>query len=122
MRQPPTSRITAIWNSKDSHETLHLYCCHRRYIYRFAVVFDTFPRSTVSEIWRSVSLLLSQVLMECLADGSFACDISTWFSDSEPYRDLFMTPSMQVSDLLAIAPTDDNIRFNAGDMALEKGT
>lgn len=87
----------------------------------FAVVFDTFPRSTVSELEKRELATFPKFSWERLADGSFTSDVSTWFSDSEPYRDLFMTLSMQVKDLIAIAPTDDNIRFHAGDMALEKG-
>lgn len=87
----------------------------------FAVVFDTFPRSTVSELEKRELATFPKFSWERLADGSFTSDVSTWLSDSEPYRDLFMTLSMQVKDLIAIAPTDDNIRFHAGDMALEKG-
>ena len=87
----------------------------------FAVVFDTFPRSTVSELEKRELATFPKFSWERLADGSFTSDVSTWFSDSEPYRDVFMTLSMQIKDLIAIAPSDDNVKFQAGDMELEKG-
>ena len=81
----------------------------------FAVVFDTFPRSTVSELEKRELATFPEFSWERLADGSFTSDISTWFSDSEPYRDVFMTLSMQVKDLIGIAPSDDNVTFHASD-------
>ena len=56
----------------------------------FAVVFDTFPRSTVSELEKRELATFPEFSWERLADGSFTSDVSTWFSDSEPFRDVFM--------------------------------
>ena len=86
----------------------------------FTVVFDTFPRSTVSELEKRELATFPEFSWERLADGSFTSDVSKWFSDSEPYRDVFMTLSMQIKDLIAIAPSEDNIKFQAGDMELEQ--
>ena len=81
----------------------------------FVVVFDTFPRSTVSELEKRELAKFPAFSWERLADGSLTSDISHWFSDSEPYRDVFMTLSMQIKDLIALAPTEDNIKFHASD-------
>ena len=81
----------------------------------FVVVFDTFPRSTVSELEKRELAEFPAFSWERLANGSFTSDISAWFSDSEPYRDVFMTLSMQIKDLIALAPTEDNVKFHASD-------
>ena len=81
----------------------------------FALVFDTFPRSTVSELEKRELATFPEFTWERLADGSFTSEVSTWFSDSEPYRDVFMTMSMQIKDLIGIAPSDDNVTFHASD-------
>ena len=52
----------------------------------FALVFDTFPRSTVSELEKRELATFPEFTWERLADGSFTSDVSTWFSDSEHYR------------------------------------
>ena len=81
----------------------------------FVVVFDTFPRSTVSELEKRELARFPAFSWERLADGSLTSDISAWFSDSEPYRDVFMTLSMQIKDLIALVPTEDNVKFHASD-------
>ena len=80
-----------------------------------AVVFDTFPRSTVSELEKRELATFPEFTWERLASGSFTSEVSTWFSDSEPYRDVFMTMSMQIKDLIGFAPSDDNVTFHASD-------
>lgn len=85
----------------------------------FVVVFDTFPRTTVSELEKRELAKFPEFSWERLADGSLTSDISHWFSDSEPYRDVFMTLSMQIKDLIALAPTEDNIKFHASDTPKE---
>lgn len=87
----------------------------------FALVFDTFPRSTVSELEKRELATFPEFSWERLADGSFTSDVSSWFSDSEPYRDVFMTLSMQIKDLIGIAPTDDNVTFHASDTPQSAG-
>lgn len=82
----------------------------------FVVVFDTFPRSTVSELEKRELAAFPEFSWSRLADGSFTSAVSAWFSDSEPYRDAFMTLNMQIKDLIAFAPSDEHIRFHASDM------
>ena len=87
----------------------------------FVLVFDTFPRSTVSELEKRELATFPEFSWQRLADGSFTSDVSSWFSDSEPYRDVFMTLSMQIKDLIGIAPTEDNVTFHASDTPQEDG-
>ena len=81
----------------------------------FVVVFNTFPRSTISELEKRELATFPEFSWERLANGSFTSEVSAWFSDSEPYRDVFMTLSMQIKDLIAFAPSDDNVKFHASD-------
>lgn len=78
-----------------------------------AVVFDTFPRTTVSQLEKRELASFPAFSWENVADGSFTSKVSSWFSDSEPFRDELMTLSMQIKDLIGIAPTEDNIKFHA---------
>ena len=79
----------------------------------FVIVFNVFPRSTVSELEKRELATFPDFSWERLADGSYTRDISTWFSDSEPFRDRFMMLSMYIKDLEGIAPDEDNITFHA---------
>lgn len=60
----------------------------------FAILFLFFPRSTFSELERRELKKAPEVSLEALKDGSYMSEISSWFSDSQPYRDEFMTVSM----------------------------
>ena len=66
----------------------------------FAVVFNTFPRSTFSELEKRELAVFPKFTPEKFFDGSFTSEVSSWFSDSEPFRDHFMWLSMQVKDLI----------------------
>lgn len=79
----------------------------------FVVVFDTFPRTKISQLEKRELATFPEFSWESLADGSFTSQVSSWFSDSEPFRDELMTLSMQIKDLIGIAPTEDNIKFHA---------
>ena len=61
----------------------------------FAVVFNTFPRSSYSELEKRELKRFPLLTPEKLFDGSFTSEVSSWFSDSEPFRDHFMALSMQ---------------------------
>lgn len=63
-----------------------------------AVVFLTFPRSKYSELEKRDLAKFPEYSPEKLRDNSFTKEISSWFSDSEPYRDELMTLSMKVND------------------------
>lgn len=77
----------------------------------FTLVFNTFPRPTFSELEKRELSKFPQFSAERLVDGTFTGQVSSWFSDSEPFRDRFMQLSMMVKDLEHIATGDDNIRF-----------
>ena len=76
-----------------------------------AVVFNTFPRPSFSELEKRDLARFPQFSPERLVDGSFTSQVSAWFSDSEPFRDRFMQLSMMVKDLEHIATGEDNVRF-----------
>lgn len=79
----------------------------------FAVVFDTLPRSTYSQLENRDLALFPKYSFESLKSGDFTNGISSWFSDTEPYRDVFMYMSMQVKDWLSLNVGKDNMKFHA---------
>lgn len=82
----------------------------------FAIVFDFFPRSTVSELEKRELATFPEFTAERLFDGSFTSDVSQWFSDSEPYRDDLMSLSMNVKDIIRLTvDEEDQITFIAAD-------
>jgi len=79
----------------------------------FTVVFLTFPRSTISELEKRELATFPQFSWQRLFDGSFTRDVSSWFSDSEPYRDHFLALSMAVKDReRLLLSADDNVTFH----------
>ena len=64
------------------------------------IVFDTFPRSTISELEKRELATFPQFSLEKLASGDFTREVSSWFSDSEPYRDHLMALSMHIKDII----------------------
>ena len=80
----------------------------------FTIVFDTFPRSTFSELEKRDLATLPEFSWQRLFDGSYTKAVSQWFSDSEPYRDHFMAMSMNVKDgQKLVVNSDDNVTFHA---------
>ena len=79
----------------------------------FAVVFNTFPRSTYSELEKRELAAFPAFTPEKLADGSFTNAVSSWFSDSEPFRDHFMSLSMHIKDLIRLQTGEEHITFHA---------
>ena len=77
------------------------------------VVFDSFPRTTVSQLEKRELATFPVFSWDSLTDGSFTGKVSSWFSDSEPFRDELMTLSMQIKHFIGIVPTEDNIKFHA---------
>ena len=78
-----------------------------------AVVFDFFPRSRYSELEKRELASFPTFTADSLMTGKYTTAINSWFSDTEPYRDIFMSVSMTQKDLLSIAPTDDAVTFHA---------
>ena len=79
------------------------------------IVFDTFPRSTVSELEKRSLAKFPEFTIDKLADGSFFKEVSSWFSDSEPYRDNLMALSMGVKDAIRVSFSDESISFHASE-------
>lgn len=77
------------------------------------IVFDTFPRTKVSMLEKRELATFPTFSVEKLKDGSFTKGISSWFSDSEPFRDKFMELSMAIKGWMALSPSDDNVTFHA---------
>ena len=87
----------------------------------FAIVFDTFPRSTYSSLEKRDLTAFPEFSMEKLTSGAFAKGVSSWFSDSEPYRDLFLAMSMQVKDWMRVSFSEEQITFHASADAVTEG-
>lgn len=66
------------------------------------VVFLFFPRPTFSEVERRELKTPPEFTFARLFDGSYTADVSAWFSDSEPFRDDFMTLSMTIKKGMAL--------------------
>lgn len=80
-----------------------------------AVVLTTFPRPTYSEVEKRELTKFPEWSLDRLLDGSFTKDVSSWFSDSEPYRELFMTFSMKIKDKERLVLSEDNVTFHAAE-------
>ena len=64
----------------------------------FAFVFLFMPRSTYSELEKRDLAEFPDIKMIKENPSRFTSEISQWFSDSEPYRDIFMTVSLKIRD------------------------
>ena len=86
-----------------------------------AVVFDYFPRSGYSELEKRALKRIPVFSVESLLSGQFTEEMSSWFSDSEPYRDHLMALSMHIKDLMRLEiGGEENITFHAGDDFMEQ--
>ncbi len=80
----------------------------------FAIVFDTFPRSEYSVLEKRELAHFPQLTAEKYWSGVYADSISSWFSDTEPFRDWIMELSMTEKDWLALkVGGDENVTFHA---------
>ena len=69
-----------------------------------AVVFCALPRSRYSELEKRELRRFPPYSGRDLREGVFTAEVSNWFSDSEPFRDAFMTASMQLKSWMAFKP------------------
>ncbi len=79
----------------------------------YALVFATFGRSTYSELEKRELRQFPDFSWTGLADGSYAAGISSWFSDTEPFRDVFMTQSMKIKRAFRLSVSDDDVVIHA---------
>ncbi len=82
-----------------------------------AIVFLFFPRSTFSELERRELKRAPEFSTEKLFSGKYTDELSSWFSDSQPFRDRFMSLSMSLKKLMAYNPgaTDEQFSFHQAD-------
>lgn len=78
-----------------------------------AVVFLAFPRSEYSELEKRDLATFPHPKGIAENPQKYTSDVSSWFSDTEPYRDHFMTLSMSVRDLMRMSflPEEEAITF-----------
>ena len=84
----------------------------------FCILFNLFPRSTVSELEGRELAKFPAFTWEKFWSGKYMSELSSWYSDSEPYRDRFMTLSMEVDKakkLNLFVEEEDAVTFIAGD-------
>ena len=82
----------------------------------FTVVFDFLPRSTYSPLEKRELATFPELSRQSLLSGVFTSKVSQWFSDTEPFRDCFMTLSMRVKQGLALSlGSADDIVFHSAE-------
>lgn len=79
----------------------------------FTVVFDTLPRSTVSKLEKRDLATFPEFTPSSLFSGEFTSQVSSWFSDTEPYRDVLMALSMNIDDWKGLNVGNENVKFHA---------
>ena len=77
--------------------------------------FNLLPRSVYSELEKRDLQHFPSFSLDSLLDGSFTAAVSSWYSDTEPYRDTLMYLSMQFRDLEGMRFGEQNIEYLAGD-------
>ncbi|MDE6632419.1 MAG: hypothetical protein K2K23_05410, partial [Muribaculaceae bacterium] len=87
------------------------------------VVFVGFPRSRYSELdKRDLAELPDFTDVETIKKdpAKFTSDVSTWFSDTEPYRDELMTMSMKIRDAMKadFRSEEETVSFRPADTAV----
>lgn len=86
------------------------------------VVFCFFPRSTYSPLEKRDLASFPEFSVEKLFSGEYTRAISSWFGDSEAYRDELMALSMHVQGLKGIVVEgEDNVVFHAANDAPQLG-
>jgi hypothetical protein len=71
-------------------------------------VFLFFPRTKYSELEKRELATFPDFSTKELANNEYTKQVSTWFSDSEPYRDDLMSLSMEVRDKLRLTVSGDD--------------
>lgn len=84
-----------------------------------AVVFCFLPRTTYSELERRELTEFPEFSVDSLFSGAYARGISAWFSDTEPFREEFLTLNMALEKRLAYHPNlglsdEETISYIAG--------
>lgn len=87
-----------------------------------AILFIFFPRPSFSEVERRELSVFPEFTMEALKSGTFTRDVSTWFSDTEPFRDRFLSTAMTLKSYMALKTGGDgDIAFHATGASIDDG-
>lgn len=81
-----------------------------------SIVFNFFSRPTFSELESRELSKRPEFSLHALFSGKYTQELSSWYSDSEPYRDLFMTLSMEFDNAKRLnIKNEEEVAFIAGD-------
>lgn len=84
----------------------------------YALIFDCLPRSRYSEMEKRELRSFPSFSWQELFSGRYTSDISQWFSDTEPFRDGFMSQSMHFRQWQAFHFVgEEKVSFHASDDA-----
>lgn len=81
------------------------------------MVFWIFPRSTYSALERRELLAPPAFTLSALMSGEYTAGVSAWFSDSEPFRDEFMSLSMRIKAAESIATGAEQVAYHSASAA-----
>lgn len=84
----------------------------------FAILFNFFPRPSYSELENRELKKSPAFSLDSLFSGTYMSELSAWYSDSQPYRDSFMTLSMEFDNAKRLSlksANNDDVTFIAGD-------
>lgn len=76
------------------------------------ILFNFFPRSRFSELEKRELATFPIFDFDKLRTGQYTKEVSTWFSDSEPYRDRFMTLSLLFKDKLGLPKSETGVKLH----------
>ena len=98
--EPNNEAKTSVTREKKIHHGAHiLYLILVGLVFfGLAIVFMFFPRSTYSEMEKRDLATFPETENALKDPRKFTGDISSWFSDTEPYRDVFMSMSQGLRD------------------------
>jgi hypothetical protein len=72
------------------------------------IIFNFLPRTKYSELEKREMATFPDYTFEKLKDNSLTKEISSWYSDSEPFRDELMSASMEVRDKMRAHLDEEN--------------
>ncbi len=80
----------------------------------FILLFNFFPRSEYSHLENRKLKSFPNFSVESLKSGEFTNEISAWYSDTEPYRDVFMLLNMEFNDAIK-SKIGDRVTYHASE-------
>ena len=89
----------------------------------FVVVFNFFPRPVYSELENRELKRMPRLTLDSLMRGEYMSAISSWYSDSQPYRDNFLMLSMEFDNAKRLSfglSAEEEVTFIAGDEEVDE--